>query len=60
MSIDQKDRPRSDQSRSASQALVTENLCACWSEPLDTFITDDIPLLLTKLSRLPPVPGRKD
>ncbi|WP_404337714.1 hypothetical protein AB2M62_03075 [Sphingomonas sp. MMS12-HWE2-04] len=56
MSIEAKDGPRSDAMRYASEAL-TQNLRACWSEPVDTFITGNIPLLLTKLSRIPAIPA---
>ncbi|MDG2532227.1 hypothetical protein P6144_01080 [Sphingomonas sp. HITSZ_GF] len=34
---------------------MAQNLRACWEEPVDTFITDNIPLLLTQLSRIPAV-----
>jgi hypothetical protein len=40
-------------------AMVTHNLHIVWSEPTDSLITDDLPLLLTKLSRIPAVPDTK-
>ncbi|GEM_PF-1211719 len=59
ISVDTKDGRRSVQTRSDRHEAMTQQLRALWSEPTDTFITDDIPLLLTKLSSIPAVPGRK-
>ena len=40
-------------------ARVSEALQSSVTVPTDTFITDDIPLLLTKLSRIPAQPNDK-
>jgi len=59
MPTEAKDEQRRQQADASGQAMVAHNLGRCWVEPTDSFITDDIPLLLTKLSRIPPVPGAR-
>ncbi|MGP7796344.1 hypothetical protein [Sphingomonas sp. CLY1604] len=39
-------------------AAVSNALRASLSVPTDTFITEDIPLLLTRLSQIPPVSAK--
>ncbi len=55
-----KDEQRRQHIGVSDHAMVTRSLRDCWSEPTDTFITEDIPLLLTRLSRIPAVPGARD
>lgn len=59
MPIDAKNQKPGDSARAEYQAMVARTLRDCWEEPVDTFITGDIPLLLTRLSRIPPVPVGK-
>lgn len=48
------------QPRRGRAATALAALDECWAVPTDTYISGDLPLLLTKLSNLPPVRGRKD
>lgn len=59
MPVEAKGAPRSAAPDSDGKALLTQNLRACWRTPRDTLITGDLPLLLTRLSRLPAVPGEE-
>lgn len=58
MSIHSKGNAPDAQLRRAREASALAALGECWAVPTDTYISGDLPLLLTKLSNLPPVPGR--
>lgn len=58
MSIHSKGNAPDAQLRRDREASALAALGECWAVPTDTYISGDLPLLMTKLSNLPPVPVR--